>query len=46
MAEGTTPTEAVGEVDGIITKLLAVRGARPGKTVQLQEAEIKMLCTR
>lgn len=34
------------EVDVIIDKLLTVRGARPGKPVQLLEAEIKMLCTR
>lgn len=38
--------QAADEVDVIIEKLLTVRGARPGKPVQLLEAEIKMLCTR
>mmetsp|Transcript_64290 Transcript_64290/g.75348 ORF Transcript_64290/g.75348 Transcript_64290/m.75348 type:complete len:394 (+) Transcript_64290:156-1337(+) len=33
-------------VDVIIDKLLSVRGARPGKQVDLSEAEIKMLCLR
>jgi len=33
-------------VDGIIEKLLSVRGARPGKQVTLTEAEIKHLCVR
>jgi serine/threonine-protein phosphatase PP1 catalytic subunit len=33
-------------VDVIIDKLLSVRGARPGKTVDLSEAEVKMLCLR
>lgn len=33
-------------VDVIIEKLLSVRGARPGKQVDLSEAEIKMLCLR
>lgn len=32
-----------GVVDGIINRLLEVRG-RPGKQVQLSEAEIKQLC--
>jgi len=32
-----------GVLDGIITRLLQVRG-RPGKQVQLSEAEIKHLC--
>lgn len=38
--------QVADEVDVIIEKLLTVRGARPGKPVQLLEAEIKMLCTR
>lgn len=58
MTTASTGTVAVGgggqggaggqgdEVDVIIDKLLTVRGARPGKPVQLLEAEIKMLCTR
>lgn len=33
-------------VDVIIEKLLSVRGARPGKQVDMSEAEIKMLCLR
>jgi len=33
-------------VDVIIDKLLSVRGARPGKQVDMSEAEIKMLCVR
>eukprot|EP00934_Nitzschia_sp_Nitz4_P007595 Nitzschia sp. Nitz4//scaffold50_size126154//114367//115731//NITZ4_003705-RA/size126154-augustus-gene-0.132-mRNA-1//-1//CDS//3329553758//7585//frame0 len=33
-------------VDVIIEKLLSVRGARPGKQVDLSEAEIKMICLR
>jgi serine/threonine-protein phosphatase PP1 catalytic subunit len=33
-------------VDVIIDKLLSVRGARPGKQVDMSEAEIKMLCLR
>ena len=32
-------------VDEIIAKLLEVRGSRPGKQVDLQEAEIRGLCT-
>lgn len=31
-------------VDGIIDKLLEVRGARPGKHVDLSEIEIRNLC--
>lgn len=32
--------------DAIVDKLLGVRGARPGKQVDMSEAEIKMLCVR
>lgn len=32
------------DVDSIIEKLLSVRGARPGKQVNLSEAEIRGLC--
>ncbi|RHY25125.1 hypothetical protein DYB32_008509 [Aphanomyces invadans] len=32
------------DVDGIIEKLLSVRGARPGKQVNLTESEIRGLC--
>ena len=34
------------DVDGIIDRLLEVRGSRPGKPVQLSEAEIRELCHR
>ena len=33
------------DLDGIIAKLLEVRGSRPGKQVQLAESEIRGLCT-
>lgn len=36
----------VDPVNVIIDKLTSVRGARPGKQVDLSEAEIKMLCLR
>ena len=32
------------DVDGLIDKLLSVRGARPGKQVFLSEGEIRGLC--
>lgn len=38
------PQEA--DVDSIIDRLLDVRGSRPGKQVQLQEYEIRYLCTK
>jgi len=34
------------QVDAMITKLLEVRGKKPGKNVQLSEDEIKYLCTK
>jgi serine/threonine-protein phosphatase PP1 catalytic subunit len=34
------------DVDNIIDQLLSVRGARPGRQVNLTEAEIKWLCTK
>jgi len=34
------------DVDGIIDRLLEVRGSKPGKPVQLTENEIKELCYR
>ena len=36
---------AASDVDDVITKLLEVRGSRPGKQVNLTEAEIRGLCT-
>lgn len=34
------------DVDGIIKKLLEVRGSKPGKQVNLTENEIKGLCVK
>jgi serine/threonine-protein phosphatase PP1 catalytic subunit len=34
------------EIDHIIEQLLSVRGARPGRQVNLTESEIKWLCIR
>lgn len=34
------------DVDNIIEQLLSVRGARPGRQVNLSEAEIRWLCIR
>ena len=34
------------DVDQIIDRLLEVRGSRPGRPVQLTEAEIRELCHR
>lgn len=34
------------DVDNVIEQLLAVRGARPGRQVNLTENEIKWLCTK
>jgi serine/threonine-protein phosphatase PP1 catalytic subunit len=39
----TTNLEPI-DVDNIIEKLLSVRGARPGKQVNLTETEIRGLC--
>ena len=36
---------ALPEVDDIIKKLLEVQGSRPGRQVNLTEAEIRNLCT-
>lgn len=33
-------------VDGMISKLLEVRGKKPGKNVNLSEDDIKHLCTK
>ena len=33
------------DVDAVIAKLLEVRGSRPGKQVNLNEADIRGLCT-
>lgn len=38
--------EADLDVDNIIEQLLSVRGARPGRQVNLTEAEIRWLCIR
>ena len=34
------------DVDNIIEQLLTVRGARPGRQVNLTEAEIRWLCIK
>ena len=34
------------KVDGMITKLLEVRGKKPGKNVQRSEEDIKHLCVK
>jgi serine/threonine-protein phosphatase PP1 catalytic subunit len=34
------------DLESIIERLLEVRGSRPGKQVQLQEQEIRWLCTK
>ena len=33
-------------VDSLVSRLLEVRGCRPGKTVQMTEAEVRALCLR
>lgn len=42
----TTPTTQDLDVDSVISRLLEVRGSRPGRQVQLQESEIKALCLK
>jgi len=44
-ASSSTAAAANPEVDGIIAKLLEVRGSRPGKQVNLAESDIRGLCT-
>jgi serine/threonine-protein phosphatase PP1 catalytic subunit len=34
------------DIDNIIEQLLSVRGARPGRQVNLSEAEIRWLCVK
>jgi len=34
------------DLDKIIDRLLSVRGSKPGKQVNLSEAEIKALCVK
>ncbi|KAJ2916547.1 hypothetical protein MD484_g3846, partial [Candolleomyces efflorescens] len=41
-----TDTATEIDLDSVIDRLLEVRGNRPGKPVQLQEYEIKYLCTK
>jgi serine/threonine-protein phosphatase PP1 catalytic subunit len=42
----TTPQAENIDIDSIITRLLEVRGSRPGKVVSLTEQEIKGLCVK
>jgi serine/threonine-protein phosphatase PP1 catalytic subunit len=44
MQKTTGEEETVFDVDSIIERLLEVRGAKPGKTVNLAENEIVALC--
>merc|ERR1712018_694859 len=48
MGTPTNSTMAEGEIniDNIIQRLLEVRGSRPGKTVQMTEAEVRGLCLK
>merc|ERR1712012_1350430 len=39
-------TEGEINIDNIIQRLLEVRGSRPGKTVQMTEAEVRGLCLK
>ena len=34
------------DIESVIDRLLEVRGSRPGKVVQLDEREIRYLCTK
>jgi serine/threonine-protein phosphatase PP1 catalytic subunit len=43
MASSSSSLDPI-DIDGIIEKLLSVRGARPGKQVNLTEDEIRGLC--
>ena len=45
MASSSSAAAAASDVDDVIAKLLEVRGSRPGKQVNLTEAEIRGLCT-
>ena len=45
MASSSTAASGPTDVDDVIAKLLEVRGSRPGKQVNLTEAEIRGLCT-
>merc|ERR1712107_573256 len=43
---GNTMAEGEINIDNIIQRLLEVRGSRPGKTVQMTEAEVRGLCLK
>jgi len=45
MASSSSAPSGQTDVDDVIAKLLEVRGSRPGKQVNLTEAEIRGLCT-
>jgi hypothetical protein len=45
-AAGSAKNPYEADLDSIIDRLLEVRGSRPGKQVQLLEAEIRYLCTK
>ena len=44
--QNTMADQSEVDLDSIIDRLLEVRGSRPGKQVQLLEAEIRYLCTK
>ena len=44
MQASSGPEEKTFDVDSIIERLLEVRGAKPGKSVNLTETEIVALC--
>merc|ERR1711909_208390 len=44
--EGLKMAEGEINIDNIIQRLLEVRGSRPGKTVQMTEAEVRGLCLK
>merc|ERR1712127_142643 len=46
MGDQATMAEGEINIDNIILRLLEVRGSRPGKTVQMTEAEVRGLCLK
>jgi hypothetical protein len=44
--EASSSSSIVLDVDSIIDRLLEVRGSRPGKQVNLLEAEVRALCKK
>jgi len=44
--ERNAATKKSFDIDDIIARLLEVRGSRPGKTVNLTESELKIICEK